>query len=224
MSASLSGQPDPEVAVSIAQDYLLAKCPNRLVLSQDDFLSTLIASEPVQTVMDAYRQPLQALFVSYAQPHDRDAVMHWSVATSRIKDSVGMSFSQLWELAIDAKLLPQISRKQLQGILVCATDGITETCSFTQFEEILVRCAQVFVGTPVSSSDALVQAIVEMFAHMDSSPALATVTGMMQYTQRAAAAGDGILPKALGQEAAKRGRRVAPVAHPALRSGHPQPQ
>jgi len=164
-----------EDAVAVVTNYLLPNCDGRLMLQQDDVLTNLIATSEVQEVVEAFRQPLQALFIGFAQPHDRNTYQHWSNSTEREKDRVTMSFSQLWELAIEARLLPAISRMQLGGILVCATDGVTEQCSYSQFEEIMVRCAQLFVGHTVSTSEQLSAAIVEMFAHMDGSPAVRTV-------------------------------------------------
>lgn len=162
-------------ALGVVKEYMIPNCAGRLTLSEKDALNKLLDTEEMQEVMSCYRQPLQALFIGFAQPHDRDVYQHWSNASQREKDQVTMSFSQLWELAIEARLLPAISRMQLGGILVCATEGVTEQCTYTQFEEVMVRCAQLFAGHAVTTTDQLTAAIVEMFAHMDGSPAVRTV-------------------------------------------------
>ena len=79
------------------------------------------------------------------------------------------------ELAIEARLLPRVSRKQLGGIMLCATEGCSDKCTYPQFEEILVRSAQLFSGHPMSTPEQLSSALVELLAHIDGTPALATV-------------------------------------------------
>lgn len=162
-------------AVTLVRDYVLANCQGRLMFEQNDAFTALMNSEVVQQVVQTYKQPLQALFIGFAQPSDRDSVMHWSAA-ERETCSIEMTFSQLWEFSIEAQLLPVISRKQLANVLLVASGGEASTCTYSQFEEILIRCAQLYCGRALSTPQELADAIVELFAHMDGSPAVRSVT------------------------------------------------